>query len=112
MAGGAVTQADLNAAADLIEAYWCGADASMMRLAKDIRNGHSQGVFPRAFARHRQQAEASFKAREDALVEALGALATELDYLNYAASQDDGPALIAARALLARAHTSTDAGGE
>lgn len=48
-----VTQEDLDAAADLIESYWSRADANMMRLAKDTRNGHRQGAFPRAFAKHR-----------------------------------------------------------
>lgn len=48
-----VTQADRDAAADLIEAYWHDSDAGMMKLARSYREGHSQGVFVRAFARHR-----------------------------------------------------------
>jgi hypothetical protein len=67
-----VTQADLNAAADLIEQYWSGADESMMRLAKDTRNGHRQGAFPRAFARHRLATQADALA---VMREAEGALA-------------------------------------
>lgn len=57
-----VTQEDLDAAADLIESYWSGADANMMRLAKDTRNGHRQGAFPRAFAKHRTTALAAKEA--------------------------------------------------
>lgn len=49
-----VTQADRDAAAALIEEYWSGADDSMMKLARSYREGHSQGTFVRAFARHRQ----------------------------------------------------------
>lgn len=48
-----VTQQDCEAAAALIEAYWSGADAAMMKLAASYRAGHSQGVFVRAFAAHR-----------------------------------------------------------
>jgi len=51
-----ITQADREAAADLIEAYWFGAgDAhdDMRRLAQSYRNGHNQGVWALAFARHR-----------------------------------------------------------
>jgi hypothetical protein len=48
-----ITQEDREAAADLIETYWSGADASMLKLAQSYRAGHSQGVFARAFARHR-----------------------------------------------------------
>lgn len=48
-----IIQADRDAAADLIETYWPGADATMMKLATSYRAGHSQGVFVRAFARHR-----------------------------------------------------------
>jgi hypothetical protein len=62
-----VTQEDLDASADLIEAYWCGADVNMMRLAKETRNGHRQGAFPRAFTRHRI---ASTTALQAELVEA------------------------------------------
>lgn len=51
-----VEQVDRTAAADLIEAYWSGADASMMKLAASYRAGHSQGVFVRAFATHREAA--------------------------------------------------------
>lgn len=56
-----VTQADREAAADLIERYWSGAGAehdTMRRLAQSCRSGHSQGVWAIAFARHRVQAEA------------------------------------------------------
>ena len=48
-----VTEADREAAADLIERYWSGADANMMKLAASYRAGHSHGVFVRAFADHR-----------------------------------------------------------
>lgn len=58
-----VRQCDREAAARLIEAYWCGADASMMKLAQSYRAGHSQGAFVRAFARHRQAAEAEMIER-------------------------------------------------
>lgn len=54
-----VTQADRDAAADLIESYWGGADAGMMKLAKSYRSGHCGGVFARAFARHRLAALAT-----------------------------------------------------
>ena len=74
-----VTQVDLDAAAELIEAYWSGADASMMRLAKDTRNGHRQGAFPRAFARHRESALATARAEAEALKERADALARQAD---------------------------------
>ena len=52
-----VTQADRDAAADLIELYWrrgCGVDRQMQNLADSIRAGHSAGPFPAAFARYRK----------------------------------------------------------
>lgn len=50
----ALLQCDLDAAAALIEAYWHGASAEMTKLASSYRAGtHRQGVFPRAFMRHR-----------------------------------------------------------
>ncbi len=72
------SQADLNAAADLIEQYWSGADASMMKLARSIRAGHSQGVFPRAFAEHRLKAEADLRAEYAGLEAERDALQEEL----------------------------------
>jgi hypothetical protein len=66
-----VTQADLDAAADLIEQYWSGSDANMIRLAQETRNGHRQGAFPRAFARHREQSTAPLEAQIAVLCEAL-----------------------------------------
>ena len=47
-----VTQADREAAASFIEAYW-NCDASMLKLAASYRAGHTGGIFARAFARHR-----------------------------------------------------------
>lgn len=61
-----------------------------------------------AFARHREATTATLTApvealtaERDALREALGALITETDGLNYVCNQSDGPAIIAARAALA-----------
>jgi hypothetical protein len=51
-----VTQADREAAADLIERYWRDMDeegARMHKLAASYRAGHSQGVWVEAFARYR-----------------------------------------------------------
>ena len=62
-----VTQADRDAAAALIECYWSGADAGMMRLAKDYRNGHSQGVFVRTFAAHRIASTTALQADNERL---------------------------------------------
>ena len=60
-----VEQRHRDAAADLIETYWSGADASMIKLAKSYRNGsHTQGVFPRAFANF----EASLTPATDGVV--------------------------------------------
>jgi hypothetical protein len=53
-----VEQVDRDAAADLIERYWSGANASMMKLAASYRAGHSHGAFVRAFEAHRIAAEA------------------------------------------------------
>lgn len=47
-----VTQADRDAAADLISAYWQH-DERMQKLAQSYRDGHTQGVWALAFARHR-----------------------------------------------------------
>jgi len=75
-AGVEVTQADREAAAALIETYWSGSDASMLKLAASYRAGHSQGVWARAFARHRTTAEAG--KRE--LVEALRVLSRAFEW--------------------------------
>lgn len=51
-----VTQADREAAAELIESYWLGTGIEheqMQRLAQSYRAGHTQGVWADAFARHR-----------------------------------------------------------
>lgn len=48
----AVTQADADAAADLIERYF-PTNSGMLSLAGSFRRGHLQGVWPYAFARHR-----------------------------------------------------------
>lgn len=66
-----VTQADLDAAAELIEQYWSGSDANMMKLADSTRKGHRQGAFPRAFARHRQESTIELQEKLNKAIEAL-----------------------------------------
>jgi hypothetical protein len=66
---GEVIQADREAAASLIEAYWSGSDESMMKLAKSYRAGHSQGVFARAFRDHRLAFSRPEPVGDEALVE-------------------------------------------
>lgn len=71
-----VTEADCEAAAELIEHYWSdGSDdaVAMRRLAQSYRAGHTQGVWAHAFARHREAAELRGKLamREAAKVTAL-----------------------------------------
>lgn len=51
-----VTQADRDAAAGLIDAYFSG-DSAMTALAQSYRGGYSHGAFPQAFARHRHEAQ-------------------------------------------------------
>ena len=46
-----VSEMARQAAASLIEEYWSGSDAAMMKLARSYRDGHEQGAFVRAFAR-------------------------------------------------------------
>lgn len=65
-----VEQCDRDAAAALIEEYWSGSDASMMKLAKSYRAGHSQGAFVRAFARHRRQSLEALDNPSEAVIEA------------------------------------------
>lgn len=107
---GAVTQADR-------DAVYAWQNAS----------SHAPNKLAEAFARHRQQAEASFKAREDALVEALvgvrawAASLTVCDMNEIVADngitagmvvgQEAGEQVRRIDRILA-AHTATDAGGE
>ena len=65
------TQQDKDAAADLIETYWHGGDAAMMKLAKSYRDGLAHGAFVRAFQRHRLDALEAAEARIVALSEEL-----------------------------------------
>lgn len=66
-----MTDADREAAAKLISDYWHGdyspAGQGMKRMAESYRNGHTQGVWVQAFARHREASIAPY-------VEALRAL--------------------------------------
>lgn len=65
-----MTDADREAAAKLISDYWHGdyspAGQGMKRMAESYRNGHTQGVWVQAFARHR---EASIAPYVEALAE-------------------------------------------
>ena len=63
-------------------------------------------VLEQAFARHRQQAEASFKAREVELVRALQAIG---DARLLPSDGDPGVLRTFANEVLARAHTAADA---
>lgn len=47
-----ITQADCDAAADLIEAYFQG-NTTLRQLAEDFRSGHKSGPWPATFAAHR-----------------------------------------------------------
>ena len=56
-------QSSRDAAADLIENYWSGSDAEMMKLAKSYRAGHDHGTFLRAFESHRATVTAELVER-------------------------------------------------
>ena len=57
-----VTAEDREAAASLIETYWAGGDAAMLKLAASYRAGHEQGAFVRAFRDHRLSSTAALEA--------------------------------------------------
>ena len=64
-----ITWADREAAAALIEQYWQGHGEDhldMRRLAQNYREGHAQGVWAWAFARHRMLGMAEGAAQERA----------------------------------------------
>ncbi len=67
-----VLPVDCLAAAELIETYWSGADANMMKLARSYRASHSQGVFVRAMRDHRLASEQAERALVIAWLRAAG----------------------------------------
>jgi len=109
-----ITQADREAAAALIEAYWSGADASMMKLAASYRAGHSQGVFVRAMAAHRAAAVAELVEAGKFLLDRL------VDHEVRMTSDDDArewnghvtPAMARFRSLISRHQAGLGKGDE
>lgn len=76
-----VEQVDREAAADLIESYygaghWSEEHEAMKKLAASLRAGHG-GLWPAAFARHRQQSILAYEAERAALVEAAAQVAEQ-----------------------------------
>lgn len=70
-----VTQADRDAAADLIDGYFSGHGdycEAMRGLAKSLRAGHISGPWVAAFSRHRLSALEGVAGLVEALEEALG----------------------------------------
>ena len=99
------TQADRDAAAELIERYWSGANENMMKLAKSYRAGHSHGAFVRAMQAHRIASNTEAANAQEVLQEALFGLSARLllsgfldDAHNHAAYEK----VVAANAALAK----------
>lgn len=82
-----ITQADCDAAADLIDAYWHGANVGMRNVARSYRAGHRHGVFAHAFARHRIAALSPAPVDEEAVERLEGSGALEVRRTIVAAEQ-------------------------
>lgn len=99
-AGATVTQADRDAAASI---------TAMAELREMVAGGdYDEHAYIQAFARYRLATAAEFAAREAALVEALRNLSDRW-FLN--GGELTAPAYVEAKALIARAHTTSEGEG-
>ena len=99
-------EADREAAADLIEAYWQGSGPQheqMRRLAQSYRDGHTQGVWADAFMRHRLAFSTPAASDAETMARALKAAHEALSRANVTAYLDmpEDTADVVARAVIA-----------